>query len=1043
MRHPIQLRGPRTPSTSPLNGAARIVARGISRRPPASLAAAMATLGLDRRHPLALEIAGSEQGVAYLVRGADAGTLAHLCRQMLSLYPQAEIHPCQGRDDPMYLDRNEAMTVVELAPRGQPYLSLRTLDAHTWQRADTVGDDPVLAVLGAMQGLPPGYRALAQLALLPDAPQWGQRWQRYAVEHPLEPERERERRRAHASRAGTGPSMGAIIALTMVVAVALIIRRWGRELLPFVPTWVKQDLPLAFRGHLPPLTAPQIMQLTLVVGCIFLFAFAVSRMWNRLRGNAPLYDMKQVADKLHRPAYRARLRLIVIGPARDLDHCHATLPSEGFPPIRLISSLRQRWWKMRATQVAVTRRRAIAMQVAATYRAFSNPTGTTLVPWTRHLRRAHLLARSRSWKTLRRAHRLARLSRKAHPALRHTTTLRCRRFLARACGIGLAQLLQGLLLGKATWQRGIAHARLILSTDELAALWHLVPEQDAPDVAGLDRRLARSRPLPPTLANARAADVLPYRLGDCAHAGQRWPVYAPHEVFHQNSLAVAATGKGKSTLLAHLALAHLAVHPLEGLFFLEPHGDTIAALLGGIPSHRCDDVTLIDLADETTIVGLNPLDMTQGRSRDKTVENILSVFIAFWQKQKSWGARTENILQFALLALAEANLRRIERDGEELGTGRQYTLLDVVPLLQQQGFRKTVLADVRDAVTLSWWNTYYERLRPSFRDEITSSIINKISKYAAAKVSRRLLGQSVATVRISDAIRAGRAILVNTASGVVGEEVSALIGASVVGLFQTSLAEQIRLPREERRRFWVVIDEFQTYLGIDYHTMLAELRKYGGSFALATQSLSYLDEMDRSLRPTVLSNSDQLFAFAMSAEDSRTLAPYLDGLEPSDLVSLDAYTCYARLTLDGRRLPPFSLHIAPPPPWDSEVAALVRNHATERNARPVALVDSEVLPPRPESEPERENPPRNADAPVDEQAETGTPDGLSERKGSASGEGEKSERGKGERGTRGKRGGKHKESDRLSQPLVFTESDRSSPRTVFVPRSAEREESGE
>jgi hypothetical protein len=144
----------------------------------------------------------------------------------------------------------------------------------------------------------------------------------------------------------------------------------------------------------------------------------------------------------------------------------------------------------------------------------------------------------------------------------------------------------------------------------------------------------------------------------------------------------------------------------------------------------------------------------------------------------------------------------------------------------------------------------------------------------------------------------------------------------------------------------VVIDEFQTYLGIDYHTMLAELRKYGGSFALATQSLSYLDEVDRSLRPTVLSNSDQLFAFAMEASDSKALALYLDGLEPSDLVSLDAYTCYARLTLGGRRLPPFSLHIAPPPPWDSEVAALVRDHATARNARPVALVDGEVLPPR-------------------------------------------------------------------------------------------------
>jgi hypothetical protein len=199
-------------------------------------------------------------------------------------------------------------------------------------------------------------------------------------------------------------------------------------------------------------------------------------------------------------------------------------------------------------------------------------------------------------------------------------------------------------------------------------------------------------------------------------------------------------------------------------------------------------------------------------------------------------------------------------------------------------------------------------------------------------------------VRLADDIRAGRVLLVNTASGIVGEEVSALVGATLVGLFQTALAEQIQLPPAQRRRFWVVIDEFQTYLGIDYNSMLAELRKYGGSFALATQSLSYLDEVDRSLKPAVLANSDHLFLFAMEAADARQLSPYLDGLEPTDLVNLDAYTCYARWTVQGSRLPAFSLQIAPPPQWDTMGASAIRQRSNERHARPVALVDEEVSP---------------------------------------------------------------------------------------------------
>jgi len=582
----------------------------------------------------------------------------------------------------------------------------------------------------------------------------------------------------------------------------------------------------------------------------------------------------------------------------------------------------------------------VALRLVAAYRQYDNAAGNVLAPQVRHLRRAHLLARPRprvirrGWrwhKRLRRQRRVPSASR----SRRLRFALRCLRLLT-------GQLLCWLLLGRPRWQRGVSHSPLYLSVEEVAALWHLLPEQDAPEIAGLERDLARSRPLPPQLASA--TDLLPYRLGHCLHAGQRWPVSVPQDVLHHNSLAVAATGKGKSTLFSHLALSHLAGNSDEGLFFMEPHGDTIAALLGCIPPSRQDDVTLIDLADEQAVVGLNPLDMTQGRSRDKTVDDLLAVFIAFWQKQRSWGPRTENILQFALLALAEANLRRIERDGEDMGAEEQYTLLDVIPLLQQPGFRRLVLSDVRDSVVLDWFHHYYDPLRQSFRDEMISSIINKISKYAAAKVSRRLLGQNRATVRLADDIRAGRVLLVNTASGIVGEEVSALVGATLVGLFQAALAEQIQLPPAQRRRFWVVIDEFQTYLGIDYNSMLAELRKYGGSFALATQSLSYLDEMDRALKPTVLANSDHLFCFAMEAADARQLSPYLDGLEAADLVNLDAYTCYARWTVQGQRLPAFSLQIAPPPRWDAQLAAFIRQRSNERHARPVALVDEEVSP---------------------------------------------------------------------------------------------------
>ncbi|MGB8344378.1 MAG: hypothetical protein WCD86_05815, partial [Ktedonobacteraceae bacterium] len=159
------------PSSSP-SFAARVIPRGVTLRQLAALETTMATLALDARHAVALEVVGDERGVALLMRASDADGFAHLARQVQALYPQAEIVPLARADDPLRRDRGEAVTVVELTASAAPYLSLRTPDERAWNRRDAVGDDPLLGVLGAVQGLPEGVRAIAQLALVAGHPRW-------------------------------------------------------------------------------------------------------------------------------------------------------------------------------------------------------------------------------------------------------------------------------------------------------------------------------------------------------------------------------------------------------------------------------------------------------------------------------------------------------------------------------------------------------------------------------------------------------------------------------------------------------------------------------------------------------------------------------------------------------------------------------------------------------------------------------------------------------------------------------------------------------
>ncbi len=911
--------------------------RTASRRDTAAVQTTMANLALDEQHPVALELVGSASGPAFVVRATTKEALLHLCDQIRACYPQAGIHALTIEDDPLYMHRDETLAALELRAGAAPYLSLRTFESRAWAQSE--GADPIVNVLAALAHLPEGMRVIAQLAMLPARPQWSRTFWRKAIEHPLEPERKVERKQAQRNGAG-GPSMAALFVLAAVIVGALVWRSFGTQIMPFVPRWLRQDAVLVFNGHIPALTTLEKVQLAgaalVVFLCLLLLRWCVSL----IKKPQPLYNMQAVSDKTKQVAYQVRLRLIVIGvPDEQMTQQeNRTEPSS-------VAGKQEKTEDRKKDAESPTTVAALSMTMSNGLRVIW---GWMVYRW--QWWRAMLRRRAAQRALLTRMTAAYRQYHQASGGYFFSSRIgawQAKRLVLSHCHVALPlRLLFRLLYGRAGWEQGITRSAHYLSVEELATLWHLPPEEDISEVPLLEHGRASTRLVPVELTRHthledRADLPSAFRVGVSEHVGYTLPVFLSHDCFHRNLLAIAKTGKGKSTLLILLALAYLRAHADEGLLFMEPHGDTITTLLGHIPQHRHDDVTVIDLAAETAVVGLNPLDMAQGRDRDKTVENLLTVFIAFWKKQHSWGPRTENVLQFALLTLCEANERKVARD-EQHGPDKQYTLLDVIPLLRDVSFRHRVLEEASDLALHEWWQRYYETMEPRFQNEVISPVLNKISKYGAERLSRRILGQARSTVRLGDEIARGNILLINTASSIIGVELSSLLGATIMGLFHLSLAEQARLAPAARRQFLVYIDEFQTYTGIDYNTMLAELRKYGGTFGLATQSLSYLDTLDPSLRATVLSNIDHLFAFLMSAEDARTIAPNLDGLLVDDILNLDDYTCYAKLSSEGRRLPTFSLKLDPPPRPDEDVTNLLRVSSQERNSRHAMVVDEEL-----------------------------------------------------------------------------------------------------
>ncbi len=485
------------------------------------------------------------------------------------------------------------------------------------------------------------------------------------------------------------------------------------------------------------------------------------------------------------------------------------------------------------------------------------------------------------------------------------------------------------------WQRGVRGSAHMLSVADVAALWHLPQADDLADLPFVERTRARTLLVPSALSQAHEA----FRVGLSTHAGHTLPVCLPSDATRRNALAIAKTGKGKSTLLLSLARAALSENDC-GLVLIDPHGDLAETVLALIPEHRRDDVLLVDLGDRVYPIGLNPLDVTLNPDRDKAVSNMIAVFSQIWKD--FWGPRMESALEAALKTLHEANQVEVERDPQD-GPDRQLTLLDATPLMTFAAFRHSLMARVQDPALTEFWMRF-EALQPRLQQDIITPVTTKLDKFAHSVVARRIVGQGRSTLNMAEAIQQNRVILVKTARGIVGHDTSSLIGATLLGFLQVTVGEQAAIEAERRRRARVLVDEFQTLEGVDFGAMLSELRKYGASFALATQALSHLDALDRTLRPTVLANVDQLFAFAMSAEDARMVERELDGVvEATDLINLDDFSCYARLTIHGRRAPVFSLALDPPPALDTKAwaqAEVLRRRSQRRLGRFVDSVDT-------------------------------------------------------------------------------------------------------
>ncbi|OGL88449.1 hypothetical protein A3H75_01065 [Candidatus Uhrbacteria bacterium RIFCSPLOWO2_02_FULL_51_9] len=354
---------------------------------------------------------------------------------------------------------------------------------------------------------------------------------------------------------------------------------------------------------------------------------------------------------------------------------------------------------------------------------------------------------------------------------------------------------------------------------------------------------------------------------------------------------IGKTGMGKTTMLEHMVLSD--IYAGHGLAYIDPHGDTVEKILDFVPPSRVNDVVYFNPADLEYPIGFNILETINPDHKHLVVGGLMGVFKKIWVDQ--WSARMEYLLNNAILAL-------MDFPGS--------TLLGVNRMFADAVYRKKVVAEIKDPVIKAFWVDEYAKYTDKFASEATAAIQNKIGQFLSASVIRNIVAQVKSTINIREIMDSGKILLVNLSKGRIGEDNSRLLGGMMVTKIQLSAMERVDIPENERRDFFLYVDEFQNFATESFANILSEARKYRLSLVMAHQ---YVEQLSEEVAAAVFGNVGSLIAFRVGATDAEMLEKEF---EPhfliEDFVNLPKYNMYLRLMIDGVASAPFSATTIPP-----------------------------------------------------------------------------------------------------------------------------------
>jgi hypothetical protein len=462
---------------------------------------------------------------------------------------------------------------------------------------------------------------------------------------------------------------------------------------------------------------------------------------------------------------------------------------------------------------------------------------------------------------------------------------------------------------------------MVLTGDELAGMYHMpLASTETPNIRWLT---ARRAPPPSNLPKEGLY------LGMVEYRGVKTPVFIKRPDRMRHTYCIGKSGAGKSEYIANLAAQD--IRNGDGLCIIDPHGDLVETVLGMVPKERADDVVLFDPSDLERPIGLNMLEAYSEEMKDFVCGEMVAIFYKLFGAEMI-GPMFEHTMRNMMLTLMS--------DINDPGT-----IAEIPRLVVDPDFQKMWVKRVKDPVVLNYWEKEVAKTSDFHKSEMFGYLTSKVGRFVENAMLRNIIGQQKSAINFREIMDNQKIFLIQLSKGKIGDINANLLGLIMVTKLQMAVMGRADMPAEQRKPFYVYIDEFQNFITPSIATILSEARKYALSLYLSHQYMGQLSPKgDTEIRDAVLGNAGTMLCGRIGIEDAQVLEKeFVPVFSAFDLVNAPKFSWNCKMLIDNASSRPFNFQAPPPVKPDVRIAKAIRMLSRLKYGRDRSIVEQEIM----------------------------------------------------------------------------------------------------